>query len=222
MKSTRSFGIRLIAQLGMVALSTTAWAQAFLVDIKTVGDVGSGVNDSPLATKLFLEGGTPAPLGTPIWFVADLQRDGLRSETLGRTTLLPSEFLGADDHVLLRDMVDGDQPGAQAGRFRRVGASVQIPAGAAPEAVLAANIYVVLWDTASVTDAPVAGAQFGLLNLGVRSRPDLGNPFWAIQEDLSATSYAVVPEPAVTLGAGLMLAGWIAGRLMRRNPRGDR
>jgi hypothetical protein len=203
--------------------SVQARAAAVLVDIKTVSTVGTGVSSSPLAEQLFLGSGQVAPMGSPLWFVADLNRDGLRVESLGRGTLQPSELLGADDVLLYRDVVDGDQPGSRAGAFRRVAASIDIPAGKTAEQVLGGHIYAILWDTPTVGDTALPGAGFGLLNLGLNAKPEFGNPFWAIDQPISTGMFSVdrdptgsIPEPATTCGVAALLVAVAACQQQHR------
>jgi hypothetical protein len=191
--------------------------QAFLVDIKTVSERHTGIQDSPLGTRLFHDfgfGREPAALGTSIWFVADLAGDGLRLENLGRTTLHASEMFAADDIVLLRDALDGDQPGTQAGVYRRAGAPISLSPGDSVEAVLAAGIYAILWDGPAVE--PAEGTRFGILDLGTHAKPDIGNPFWALDNDLLDAGFAIVPEPRLTCCFVTALLAVLAGWSRRR------
>lgn len=207
-----------LASLTAAGVPLAAHGQAgLLTDIKTVTTQGPTPADSPITPRLFLDSGAQqrAPLGTPIWFIVDLDRNGLPAESLGNA-IFPSQFLGADDHVILRDAVDGDQPGSVLGQFRRIGVNIDIPAGQTAESVLAGNIYAVLWSSSAVTTTPIVGTSFGLLNLGVNARPAIGNPFWAIDENIIAASFAVVPEVDAAAFAGLALMGWFAARRAAR------
>lgn len=199
----------------------TASGQAFLLaDIKTVEERNSGASDSPLAPRFYVHvqgADERAPLGTALWFVADLNRDGLAFEKLGRDTLQPHELLGSDDIVLLRDAIDGDQPGNQAGVYRRVGVSLTLPPEHQVDQVLGGNIYAVLWDNA--TGEAVSGASFGVLNLGINPKPSLGNPFWGIDQDVVANEFAIVPEPGITV---VVTAALLVGWSWRRNFRAGR
>ncbi len=204
-----------IGCLSLVAASSQA--SSFLVDIKTVSVRNNDVSDSPLLERLFLDTGIPAPLGTPLWFVADLNRDGLGLEGLGRTSVLPGELFGPDDFMVLLDVVDGDQPGSsRTGVYRRIGYSADVPDGYTAEQIQAGNIYAVLWNDAAVTDSPLAGAKFGVSNLGVNPKPSFGNPFWSLEQNLLASTFTVVPEPETTLVAAGLLAGWIGWRFRRQ------
>lgn len=201
----------------LASVVASSQAATFLVDIKTVTVRNNDVTDSPLGDRLFLDTGITAPLGTPLWFVADLNRDGLGFEGLGRTSLLPGELLGPDDFVLLLDVVDGDQPGSlRTGVYRRIGYAAEIPDGHTAEQVQAGNIHALLWDDPAAASSPVVGATFGAYNLGVNPKPAFGNPFWAIDQNLVASTFAMVPEPETALVAAGLLTGWIGWRFRRQ------
>ncbi|MGE3309762.1 MAG: hypothetical protein AB7O66_07310 [Limisphaerales bacterium] len=213
---------RAAASFGLVLVAVSSQAASFLVDIKTVTVRNNNASDSPLAERLFLDSGNPAPLGTPLWFIADLNRDGLGFESLGKTSLLPGELFGPDDFVVLLDVVDGDQPGsARTGVYRGIGYSAQVPDGYTAEQVQAGNIYAMLWDDPAASDAPLVGANFGIHNLGVNAKPSLGNPFWALGQDVFADTFSMIPEPETetALVAAGLLTGWMGWRFRFRRQR---
>lgn len=162
-----------------VALATApAWA--FNADIKTVTVNGGSADASPLALRFFSDAGftVPAPLGTTVWFVADKGGNGVP------TTPAPAAILGADDVILHRDVVDGDQPGSRAGGFRRLGVTV-------PEEFRTAPIYVYVWNGSGADFTPGAGSQFGLHRLGVVPVPDIGNAAWLIDQNVFTGQHTV-------------------------------
>lgn len=205
----------------VLAASLLSSQGALLVDIKTVAARGTSSSDSTVATRLYLDaGGTQAaPIGTPVWFVIDGNRDGLAAQGVGRSAIGASEMFGADDYVVLRDSVDGDQPGSVPGRFRRNGVTLNIPDGRTEADVLAGNVYAVLWNSPASTSVAEVGTSFGLLNLGVNAKPAIGNPFWSIDQDLLAALFTIAPVPEFESAAGCVAAGllvWAGYRRFRR------
>jgi hypothetical protein len=211
--------------LGGVAINAGLLLHAqvpILVDIKTVGLFVSSVNDSPVAPRLYLDDAftQPAPLGTTIWFVADLDGDGVATEASADGRISPDRLLASDDYFLFADVLDGDQPGPVAGQYRRVGLAIDPPEGLTTEQLASAHISVLLWNFTGTDTAPQAGSTFGVLDLGVIPAPPIGNPFWAIDENLSASTYLLIPEPATTgLAVALGLGGIACVRRFRnRSP----
>lgn len=195
----------------------------YYADIKTVSTRVSSVSDSPLAQRLFLDQGLskPAPLGTAIWFVADVLGNGIPAEAAAGTQVNLSQLLGADDYLLFADALDGDQPGNQAGQYRRVGAAIGLPPGVSSTDIEQARIYVFLWSVLATESPPREGDTFGILDLGVVTRPTIGNPFWAIDRNIAADTYQVIPEPAGLVGATalMLLAAGLGQRRTRSSPR---
>lgn len=194
----------------------------FRVDIKTVTQRAAAAGESPLAPRLFLDAAhqTPAPLGTALWFVADLEGNGLPFLSSGLRNLLPGQMFGPDDKVLYRDVVDGDQPGDRPGSYRRNGFGMMDEPDQAAR-LKGANIFMILWDGAGTDFQPSVGATFGLYEIGVRPPPDtgLGNAFWSIHGNVSAADFTLVPEPGAwgLAGAGLAALGvWLRGNARRR------
>ncbi len=211
-----------ISALAVVFLMASAGAmgQAFtlFVDIKTVSERGADAESSPLQARLFLSNESPAPPGTALWFLVDTHRNGLALEGLSpRTDVRMSEILGLDDFVLLQDRVDGDQPGTWLGGYRRMNQEIELPAGLTLDALGQGNIYALLWDDMSFGPQPAEGSRFGILNIGVNPLPAEGNVFWAIDQNLVAGSFTLVPEPELALaGAAGILGLWAASRRLRR------
>ena len=202
-----------------VSVSQAQLVFLYAAEAKTVSlDLGSAAA-STLETRLFSDSAfnTPAPLGTAIWFVADINHDGVPAEALGSSQVPLASVLGADDRLLFQDVLDGDQPGSVAGRYREL--SISLSGAAADEAALEnANIYVFLWNSSGDTFTPTAGSTFGILNTGINPPPTtLGNAFWAIDQNISATQFTVVPESELwcSVFASLLLAFGLAHRVRR-------
>lgn len=152
---------------------------AYTAESKTVSTNGGTAASSPLATRLFLDAGsTAAPLGTVIWFVADKNGDGVP------TSPSAGSILGADDELVFKDVLDGDQPGSTAGRYRRLDIAV-------PDSLRGAAIYLYLWNGSGIDFVPVSGSRFGLHRFGVVPPPDVGNAPWLIDANVNASQYQV-------------------------------
>lgn len=175
-KMTRSFAIA-AALVGIV--QSTPALQAYTAESKTVSSNGGTAAASPLATRLYLDAGvTAAPLGTVIWFVADKNGDGVP------TSPSAGSILGADDELVFKDVLDGDQPGSTAGRYRRLDIAV-------PDSLRGAAIYLYLWNGSGIDFVPVSGSRFGLHRFGVVPPPDVGNAPWLIDANVNASQYQV-------------------------------
>lgn len=190
--------------LGAVSV---AHAQLFSVDIKTVAsDLGSA-DASTGANRLFMDAGltTRAPIGTTLWFVADTADNGINfNPTAG-------SILGPDDVLVFADVVDGVAAGNQTGRYLKSGLSVNDASGD----IRTSDIWVYLWNGTGAGFTPTVGSTFGALNTGSFSVPAIGNGFWAIDGNVVASTYTVVPEPDEY--AALMAAGLAGFALWRRN-----
>ncbi len=152
---------------------------AYTAECKTVSANGGTAAASPLATRLFLDSGvTAAPLGTVVWFVADKNGDGVP------TAPSAGSVLGADDEVIFRDVLDGDQPGSTAGRYRRLDIAVS-------DSLRGAAIYMYLWNGSGIDFLPVNGSRFGLHRFGVVPPPDVGNAPWLVDANVNASQYQV-------------------------------
>jgi len=181
------FGLSILAG---AALLTPQSAHAYLA-------TGRTVSGSSLATQLFLTTGTPAPVNTRVWFVADRNGDGVP------TSPAPGAVLGADDVLIYEDVVDGTILGAQAGRYQRAGIS-------ADDSLKTATIYFYLWNfTTPTTEVPVgqfvpkAGDTFGLFRIGVVAPPQIGNAAWDVSAPVLANQHTVggpKPNQAPVLG----------------------
>lgn len=168
--------------LALSVLGTAASASvlhAYTAESKTVSTNGGTAAASPLATRLFLDAGsTAAPLGTVVWFVADKNGDGVP------TSPAAGSILGADDELVFRDVLDGDQPGSTAGRYRRLDIAV-------PDSLRGAVIYLYLWNGSGIDFVPVNGSRFGLHRFGVVPPPDVGNAPWLIDANVNASQHQV-------------------------------
>jgi len=170
--------IAIAAALVGIVHSTPA-LHAYTAESKTVSTNGGSAAASPLATRLFLDAGvTAAPLGTVIWFVADKNGDGVP------TSPAAGSILGADDELVFKDVLDGDQPGSTAGRYRRLDIAV-------PDSLRGAAIYLYLWNASGIDFVPVSGSRFGLHRFGVVPPPEVGNAPWLIDANVNASQHQV-------------------------------
>jgi hypothetical protein len=211
--------LRRLLPLFPLALASSLNAQLFLADTRTVATDGGSLNTSSGATRLFTgtseAPGTAAPLGTTIWFVADTGRNGILPNQP-----TPGSLFGADDVVLYRDALDGDNPGSTTGRYRRLGIEVQPPSSGSEDLYRNSDIWVVLWNGTGATYTPAAGSTFGAYNTGTFTVPQIGNGWWAIDGNVYNGQFTVVPEPATTAAiATVGLAGFALWR-RRQHKRG--
>ncbi len=154
-------------------------ASAYTAECKTVTVNSGTAASSPLATRLYLDAGvTPAPIGTTVWFVADRNGDGVP------TAPSAQGILGSDDEVIFRDVLDGDQPGSTAGRYRRLDITV-------PDSLRTAAIYLYVWNGTGAAFTPVTGSTFGLFRFGVVPPPDVGNAPWLVNANVNASEFRV-------------------------------
>ena len=139
-------------------------------------DIWTGPNLVTLATNLFQSPGTPAGEGYKVWFVADLNGDGLATNAL-RTGLI-----GGDNYLLKEGFInDGNTSDGVGNYFDFATVSKQFTN---------ANIYVYIWNTTSATEA--GGDQFGVLSLGTNQPPLFGNATWLINSAVTANQFAVL------------------------------
>ena len=122
--------------------------------------------------------GVPAPTNRVIWFVADLNRDGVP------TSPLEGKILGADDKLIFVDTLDGTLLGEQPGKHQRLNISV-------PEEYTNADVYVYLWNVPVDQAVGQAGQKFAVRSLGVRPPPKLGNADWSVTAPMVADQYQV-------------------------------
>ncbi len=209
------------------AMTPVAFAQSFqfpyAATAKTVASNTGDPNTSPTATRLYTAPGVAAPLNTSIWFIADTNKDGINtSPTESQTfqSLVAGTNIG-DDYLLHVNTVNGSllNTPANIGRFQgiiTVNDNAEAPGGLLKNA----NIWVVLWNGEGATFDPQAGDTFGALNLGVQLPPTTGsgNAFWAIQSNIVANQYTVVPEPSTY--AALAGVGLVGFALWRRRAMG--
>lgn len=173
-----------LVPIAWIACLGTGRLSAFSAESKTVTANGGSAASSALATRLFLDAGTTAaPIGTTVWFVADKNGDGVP------TSPTPGALLGADDEIVYRDIVDGDQPGGTAGRYRRL----DIPV---PDSLRNAVIYMYLWNGTGTGFVPVDGSTFGLFRFGIVPPPDVGNAPWLVDANVNASQHRVGGSPA--------------------------
>jgi hypothetical protein len=191
----------------------------FRADAKTVAYNGGELINSPIQTRLFRDNNrAPAPIGTHLWFVADLNNDGVPALQMGAPQVSLSQILGDDDVLMFQDTVDGDQPGSVAGRYRRVGIEVKpLPNSQDTARLPTATFYLFLWDETAQFLQPSLGMTFGIGEIGVRPPPGFGNAFWGISQDIIASQFTVVPEPhAATVFTGALLSAIVGIRLAKR------
>lgn len=171
---------RLLCLSAVVSLISSAdRLAAFNAESKTVTVNSGSAASSPLATRLYLDAGTTAaPVGTTVWFVADRDGNGVP------TAPGAGAILGADDEIIFRDIIDGDQPGSTAGRYRRL----DIPVN---DALRTAVIYLYVWNGQGAEFTPVNGSTFGLYRFGVVPPPEVGNAPWLIATNVNASEFRV-------------------------------
>lgn len=192
----------------------------------------------PFGPRLFTgtSGTNRAPLNSVVWFL---------SSTNSLLTLNPANGFGpggvltADDTLLFSVPIVGVNdpffgPELNAGGYitRSVEAGFD-PLGFGPgETLIPAvnltkNIYVCLWNALDSTPndfVPTAGTTYGLLSLGVRPVPDLGNSDWSITENIYSGHYLLtsgsenIPEPSSFALLGLGLLGLIGCRRFTTKP----
>jgi hypothetical protein len=170
--------------LAVAALATSAVrAQTFGVDVRT----SVSATSSSSATRFYLdETRTPAPIGSRVWFVIDVNGDGVPANPV------PGAILGPDDVLALEDNVAGQLPGSDmfAGRYARNGLFL-------PDVYRnQTNVYVYLWAfKAPLTEVPhydpPAGASFGMAKVAATPKPDIGNAIWRVAEDVFANAKKV-------------------------------
>ena len=207
--------LAVLSTLAVLSLGTTCNAQLFAATAKTVSSNTGDPLTSATATRLFTTSGVAAPLTTTLWFVADVNNDGINTSPtladLPSSSTVGSSF-GGDNVLLHVDVVDGNLSFANAGRFQRVGINVQDDAVAPGGSLKNANIWVVLWNGTGVDFSPSVGDTFGALDIGVKLPPTSGsgNAFWAIESNIIANTFSVAPTPvpepeeyAALIGAGL-------------------
>lgn len=182
--------LRLSVYLGMLLSVSVSGA---VVDVKTVSVNNGSLTDSPIANRFFLASGAGAvsanrvPVGTAIWFVADVDGDGIRTSPTAATVLDPG-----DDLVLHAGVIAGPNS-STAGRYVHEGLTLPDTLGAANKPIADVDIYVVVWNGATSGFTPVTGSTFGVVRLGKTTFPSggLGNGFWGISENLFVDQYTV-------------------------------
>jgi hypothetical protein len=224
MKNSLALSLLVIAG----AMTPVAFGQSFqfsyAATAKTVASNTGDPNTSPTATRLFTAPGVAARLNTSIWFIADTNRDGINtSPTESQTfqSLAAGTNIG-DDYLLHVNTVNGSllNTPANIGRFQgiiTVNDDVEAPGGLLKNA----NIWVVLWNGEGAAFDPQAGDTFGALNLGVELPPTTGsgNAFWAIDSNIVANQFTVLPISAVpepSTYAALAGVGLVGFALWRR------
>ena len=173
-----------VALISLATLATpAARAQTFGVDVRTAVSATS----STLATRFFLDAArTPAPVGTRVWFVIDVNGDGVpAAPTTGA-------ILGPDDVLALEDTLAGSLPANPtfAGRFARNGHPV------ADAYRNETDVYAYVWRfEAPLTEVPhyepPAGASYGVVKVAATPKPELGNAIWRVAEDVFADARTV-------------------------------
>jgi hypothetical protein len=223
MKTNLSLSLlAVVAALSPVALGQS-FEFAYAATAKTVASNTGDPNTSPTATRLFTSSGVAAPLNTTIWFIADTAKNGINTAPT-ESELFQSLVAGTnigDDYLLHVNTVNGTllNNAANIGRFQGV-VTINDNAEAPGGLLKNANIWVVLWKGNGADFDPQAGDTFGALNLGVKLPPTSGsgNAFWAIESNIVADQFTVlpnivVPEPAEYAAlAGVGLAGFALWR----------
>lgn len=220
----------LVAALA-VSLTAAASASAQTFNVDAI----ARLTPSSAATvdNLFLGTGpsaTVAPLGTRLWFIADVDGDGIVAT--GNTG---AGFLDPGDSLMFQDSVDGTLGGAQTGNYQHSGLfstanpngyyNMFSPTGVSststlpPSSFQAFGIYAILFDAgysgaayslplgSDPTGGILAGLGYDVQQVTVTLPPagSLANTSWAIIGGMNAGQFTVVPEPSAALyvGAGL-------------------
>ncbi len=176
--------LKVMMMAGLAALSLIPAYGQYTADVNTGG-----------AQRLFLDAAftTPAPVGSTLWFVADVTGDGLLGISGGSafdTYIQSIANSTGDDKLVKSGLITGGFVGA--GKFSAAFTGIDSSFGSK-------NIYVVLWNDVNANRViGDVGDKFGTLNLGVRTPPEFGNASWVIGSNINASQNTVtpVPEPA--------------------------
>lgn len=196
-----------------VVLTTTASKGQLLVDFST--DYNMSEDVPVYVQRLYLDETerTLAPVGTKLWFVADVTGNGAPSGQVTEAQIQSISSGTGDVRLFHTDTVDGALLSDQAGMFKR---RITVPA-----AYETFKIGLLLWNDAN-QDATIgnAGDTFGYYSFGLVPTVQFGTPELLISADVFADQSLItpVPEPAqvgVAFGT-LALLGALVRRVVRR------
>lgn len=170
-------------------------------------------------TSLYSDSGvTLAPVGSPIWFVADTTGGGIASLLQNSGTTIQA----TDVQSILNDSASASLQwfatlSVGGGLLRNQdGALFQSTISNIDPNYANDHIYVFLWDAQNVSNVGQVNDTFGYLDLGVNPPPGVGNATYSISQNMFANQITVVPEPgafAAVLGLGAL--GWAGWRKLR-------
>jgi hypothetical protein len=193
----------IVVATGFMLLTAISGRAEYYVDAAT----GTDINNPEI--KLYMDAGftTPAPVGTPLWFVADTSKNGVN--TAPTFDDLQAIIAGtAEDKLIWQDAVAGQLPPLinPVGLFYRAGL------GPIADTYGTADIWVYLW---SDTSPGQVGDHFGVEKITIVPPPggQIANPVWLIASSMSADAFTVIPEPSAMVLVGL---GMLSLLILRR------
>lgn len=191
---------------------------AALTMIPAYGQVTYGVDANTANAQRLFFGATAAPVGSTLWFVADVTGDGLTGVSGGTAfdTYITSIANSTGDDKLARSgLIPAGFAGA--GKFS---ATFSDATGTGIDSSFGSkNIYAVLWNDVNANSViGDVGDRFGTLNLGINPPPGFGNASWVIGSNIDGNTVTVVPEPASFAAAFgfLCMLGALASRKFRK------
>jgi hypothetical protein len=169
--------------------SLPALNAAFSIDVRTTA---SDTADTAADRIYVLTNAVPikAPSGTRLWVVIDRNGDGLPANPE------PGHVLGADDVLVLEDVVPGQLPALFTGRYIRNGFAIT------DESLRNnTNAYILVWEFFKPLSevphyAPAAGARYDVKRVAATTVPDVGNAKVRIYTDVVATNLLGQAPPA--------------------------
>jgi autotransporter-associated beta strand protein len=140
-------------------------------------DIFTGPDEYTLASNLYLNLTTLAGQGYKVWFVADVNGDGVA------TNVLRTGLVGGDNYLLHEGFLDTNSTTIGLGNyFNSLFVDKQFTN---------ANIYVYIWNSTNAAEAASDG--FGILSLGTNLPPLFGNAQWLINAPVYANQFYVLP-----------------------------
>ncbi len=208
MKKTTKRMLKVMMVVGVAVLSMTPAYGQYTADANTGG-----------SQRLFFDATTPAPVGSTLWFVADVTGDGLTGVSGGSafdTYIQSIANSSGDDKLAASGLITGGFT-VGPGKFNATFLN------SIDSSFASKNIYAVLWNDVNANSViGDVGDRFGTLNLGVNAPPagGAGNASWIIGSNINGNQNTVtpVPEPASYAAAFgfLCMLGALARRKFRK------